>query len=102
MDGRGRSVVPRVLGLERVEGCLGQADLADHEPIGAHPEGVRYQIAEVEQAVLGIAGGDVVRMERLEVEAIAIVEVKFSRILDDRSEEHTSELQSRPYLVCRL
>src|SRR3712207_7404249 len=25
-----------------------------------------------------------------------------SRILDQRSEEHTSELQSRQYLVCRL
>src|SRR5436305_11615614 len=23
-------------------------------------------------------------------------------VLDDRSEEHTSELQSRPHLVCRL
>src|SRR3712207_6857965 len=25
-----------------------------------------------------------------------------SRVLEDRSEEHTSELQSRQYLVCRL
>src|SRR5690554_7278241 len=26
----------------------------------------------------------------------------FSRVTDFRSEEHTSELQSRPHLVCRL
>src|SRR3712207_7718385 len=25
-----------------------------------------------------------------------------SRVMDERSEEHTSELQSRQYLVCRL
>src|SRR5690554_7380568 len=27
---------------------------------------------------------------------------KYSYIYDQRSEEHTSELQSRPHLVCRL
>src|SRR5690554_6574654 len=30
------------------------------------------------------------------------VNTGYSRVLDDRSEEHTSELQSRPHLVCRL
>ena len=83
MDGGGRSVVPRVERLERVEGFLWQTDLADHEPIGAHPERVRDQIAYVEKPVLGIPRGDVVRMERLEVEAIAVVEVKLGRVLDD-------------------
>src|SRR3712207_8181666 len=36
-----------------------------------------------------VAGGDQVRQERLGA-------------VEDRSEEHTSELQSRQYLVCRL
>src|SRR5438445_4969157 len=30
------------------------------------------------------------------------VRAEFVAALDDRSEEHTSELQSRQYLVCRL
>src|SRR3989442_11703564 len=29
-------------------------------------------------------------------------DTSFQHIHDDRSEEHTSELQSRPHLVCRL
>src|SRR3712207_8338328 len=33
---------------------------------------------------------------------VAIVELKFFGGLSVRSEEHTSELQSRQYLVCRL
>src|SRR3989442_6289496 len=28
--------------------------------------------------------------------------LEVSRLVDERSEEHTSELQSRPHLVCRL
>src|SRR5450756_487874 len=83
MDGGGRSVVPCVERLERVERFLWQTDLADHEPVGAHPERVRHEIAYVEQAVLGVAGGDVVMMERFKVEAIRVVEVKLSRVLDD-------------------
>src|SRR5947209_16213943 len=31
-----------------------------------------------------------------------MVEHQFRKLLDQRSEEHTSELQSRQYLVCRL
>src|SRR5258707_1844881 len=34
--------------------------------------------------------------------AIKHKEVEKMRALDERSEEHTSELQSRQYLVCRL
>src|SRR3989442_7187932 len=30
------------------------------------------------------------------------VDVRVEDVLDRRSEEHTSELQSRPHLVCRL
>src|SRR3989442_6083371 len=29
-------------------------------------------------------------------------DVRHGLVLEDRSEEHTSELQSRPHLVCRL
>src|SRR3712207_7929047 len=37
----------------------------------------------------------------LETEALALNEV-FIKYITTRSEEHTSELQSRQYLVCRL
>jgi Flp pilus assembly CpaF family ATPase len=57
--------------------------LADHEPVGAHPERIGHQIAYVEQAVLSVTGGDVVRMERFEIEAIAVVEVKLGCVLDN-------------------
>src|SRR5690554_1060798 len=33
---------------------------------------------------------------------LAAVEASLGRLQTDRSEEHTSELQSRPHLVCRL
>jgi len=47
MDGRGRSVVPRVERLERVEGLLWQADLADQSRSGRIAQRVRHQIAHV-------------------------------------------------------
>src|SRR5690554_7474160 len=31
-----------------------------------------------------------------------LIELRYIVFLSDRSEEHTSELQSRPHLVCRL
>src|SRR5690625_6265331 len=37
-----------------------------------------------------------------DVEAFPFVEPPASRAITDRSEEHTSELQSRGHLVCRL
>src|SRR3989442_10878070 len=44
---------------------------------------------------------------RSEVERVLLLAVRGQRVCDDvveplRSEEHTSELQSRPHLVCRL
>src|SRR3712207_8585198 len=37
-----------------------------------------------------------------DVDTAALAERHRDRVLDARSEEHTSELQSRQYLVCRL
>src|SRR5258707_11642307 len=42
------------------------------------------------------------RLESLTSEAGLDISYDLSRIIRDRSEEHTSELQSRQYLVCRL
>src|SRR3712207_8048056 len=45
------------------------------------------------------------RRQILQVERIALDVVELDQVVrgpDDRSEEHTSELQSRQYLVCRL
>src|SRR3712207_7112064 len=44
------------------------------------------------------ASGSIAGIEETSVRALA----KLEQILPDRSEEHTSELQSRQYLVCRL
>src|SRR3989442_4639193 len=46
--------------------------------------------------VVGYAG-----QPRLEWVVLAL-ETGLARVPDNRSEEHTSELQSRPHLVCRL
>src|SRR3712207_7584149 len=52
----------------------------------------RHERREVEQPVLPAAAESVDPDDRRAVAAR----------VDDRSEEHTSELQSRQYLVCRL
>src|SRR3989442_8398564 len=41
-------------------------------------------------------------VRRHRVEAVAMVELDRLVVYQKRSEEHTSELQSRPHLVCRL
>src|SRR3712207_7407281 len=54
-------------------------------------------------AAVALAAADLL-LERLEQEA-PVVEARqrvADRLLELRSEEHTSELQSRQYLVCRL
>ena len=83
MDRGGRAVVAGVERLEGVEGFLGQADLADDEPVGSHPQGIGHQVADVEQAALGLAGRQVVGMDRLEVEAIGVLQGQLGGVLDD-------------------
>src|SRR3712207_7415428 len=57
------------------------------------------QLVERLAAVLGNAGADVELRWREAGHGLAPGEVDEAR---ERSEEHTSELQSRQYLVCRL
>src|SRR5690625_6424664 len=73
-----------------------------HERLGRNPaiavcesgERDRHDLSEWSFVVVGLA--------RKEVEALyADIENKLERAVD-RSEEHTSELQSRGHLVCRL
>src|SRR3712207_8888788 len=62
------------------------------------------QLAELRPAVLRNGGVHDVRRPRQvgrEV-ALGVAEVLGVDVLAGRSEEHTSELQSRQYLVCRL
>src|SRR2546422_1842162 len=49
-----------------------------------------------------VSPGDVIRVERLPGEAGSRVEFNHVFAVRKRSEEHTSELQSRLHLVCRL
>src|SRR5690554_7720232 len=64
-------------------------------------------VASVTYVIGQMAGAGVAFSRFLEVEAtnglmIAAVVVFIYAVLGGRSEEHTSELQSRPHLVCRL
>src|SRR3712207_7383879 len=47
-------------------------------------------------------GFDMVRLSVLETESLPASQIDLSGEDGSRSEEHTSELQSRQYLVCRL
>src|ERR1700724_740494 len=49
VDSRQRSVMACIHCLEHVQG-LATATLADHDPIGAHPEGVDHQVADGDPA----------------------------------------------------
>src|SRR3712207_7114178 len=53
----------------------------------------------IDEAMVKIEKQDVVR--ELQV-GEKLVQLKYAGHATDRSEEHTSELQSRQYLVCRL
>src|SRR3712207_6944034 len=54
-----------------------------------------------EEIVVSQAGKVIVADNEYEVSSGSILRVKEGEIIE-RSEEHTSELQSRQYLVCRL
>jgi len=66
--------MPRVERLERVEGLLGQSDLAHDQPVGPHPQRVGDEVANVEQAGIRLACTQVVRVERFEVEPVGVLE----------------------------
>src|SRR3712207_9167463 len=61
--------------------------VGDNRRIGAEGQGMRIALAALDSGRLGIA---------------ACATGLAQSALDLRSEEHTSELQSRQYLVCRL
>src|SRR3712207_7747006 len=72
-------------------GDLGGTDVRGHD---------HDRVAEVHRAPLGVGEASVLEDLEQDVEDVRV------RLLDlveqERSEEHTSELQSRQYLVCRL
>src|SRR3712207_7019430 len=72
-------------------------DLVAEGAAGAHQRGRRGElVVAVEGAVL--------HDHRDVVDAVGggQVQLRGALVVEDRSEEHTSELQSRQYLVCRL
>src|SRR3712207_6943173 len=90
-----------VVELGVLDECYGRVDdLAEvvRRDLGGHPDGdavraVDVQVGEAGRQHLGLA--------------LALVEVGdevhgVGAYVPERSEEHTSELQSRQYLVCRL
>src|SRR5687768_18348080 len=62
------------------------------------------RLALIDARVAHVAGveGEVVELERAVARAVADEAVVADEDILDRSEEHTSELQSRLHLVCRL
>src|SRR5215203_6499411 len=92
--------------------CLHIAHTA-HQLIGAIREGVGHDVAVGRVAVPGLQRDHLAHLLADEVvgEDDALIEALLGADLHDelgrlrpllRSEEHTSELQSRQYLVCRL
>src|SRR3712207_7997490 len=70
--------------------------LHDALPISRHRLAVADDLADDDVRVVG-DGHRVEALKRLGAEAVVVVDE-----VHERSEEHTSELQSRQYLVCRL
>src|SRR3712207_6990423 len=69
--------------------------------LGAHPLG-EAEDRVLARAVDGLAGQADERGGRAEVDDVPLAAAKHAGQRELRSEEHTSELQSRQYLVCRL
>src|SRR3712207_8646321 len=60
----------------------------------------RRRAAVLGRVALGVLGHEALLEDRVDPEQLQRLQHAEER--DDRSEEHTSELQSRQYLVCRL
>src|SRR3712207_8182882 len=78
----------------------------DHAPVvevsgRTYPVELRYRPPAEEQDVVDAIGDAVDELVR-ETRGDVLVFLSGEREIRDRSEEHTSELQSRQYLVCRL
>src|SRR3712207_5149838 len=85
LDSRGNPTVEAEVVLD--SGAVGRAMVPSGASTGAHEA---VELRDGDKSRYGGKGG---------VKAVAKVE---GGIFDARSEEHTSELQSRQYLVCRL
>src|SRR3712207_8172029 len=70
------------------------------------PRSTLFPYTTLFRSVAGPVGServlDIVADEQVEPAVIIVVEPGAARTVPARSEEHTSELQSRQYLVCRL
>src|SRR3712207_7126516 len=66
--------------------------------------GPYFLVAENEGTIVGFAFGTVHQSTGMAVipEAPMYLAIEELYVVESRSEEHTSELQSRQYLVCRL
>src|SRR2546425_7038711 len=69
----------------------------------SHPRQIRDAFLAAHQARFGHSGGGPLSsVELVNLRVVAIREAPLPRFAGTRSEEHTSELQSLAYLVCRL
>src|SRR5690606_42105768 len=89
---RGSTLFPYTT-LFRSEAEAGAGEAAEEGDVGEEEEGVEGDVLGLD-AVAGVAA--------VEPEPLARAAVLDRVERDDRSEEHTSELQSRENLVCRL
>src|SRR3712207_7357905 len=72
-----------------------------HLPVDAVPLDQAHRVGAVEVGELLPEVGTA-RVDLVEVACNAVLPAHGGRLVQPRSEEHTSELQSRQYLVCRL
>src|SRR5690625_6841603 len=70
--------------------------------VGVNSVATESQIAEISQQIAGIAGTAGLSADEVIGLSAALASIGTPPELSRRSEEHTSELQSRGHLVCRL
>src|SRR2546425_9657548 len=92
VDGKGRGI-HGILAFHHLAAMIHQDQVRDADLAEVHPERIHPEVIPA----FWIAGGDVACHSFVEAEA-----GKEPEGSGKRSEEHTSELQSLAYLVCRL
>src|SRR5438445_6452897 len=102
VQAREHVIAPRVLGELRDAGAP-VVEVAEHDRLGGTGLGARRDDFAVPQVAVLETGAILRPADALDAEGALLHHASAGRrIAPVRSEEHTSELQSRQYLVCRL
>src|SRR5215813_14354001 len=99
------ALAPRVYGLDAI--CAAALKSGDGEEAAFFTRRLFARVADKDLAAApaeqrAAAAIALLAFARRRLSGVAKVRVFNASLADHRSEEHTSELQSRPHLVCRL